>query len=72
MTGEMTRIFPFDHAGIGETSLLMAFCPEGVDTERLSEEKWYTRSASGASPELGAEGRQMIRNHLRQVLKPVT
>ncbi len=72
MTAEMTRAFPFDHAGIGETSLLMALCPEGVDMERLSGEKWYTRSASGASPELGAKGRQMIRDHLRQVLKPLT
>ena len=47
MTAEIIRRYPFDHAGKGETSLLMALCPEGVDMSRFSEEKWYLRSARG-------------------------
>src|SRR5665213_3239653 len=34
--------YPFDHAGQGETSLLMALLPEGVDTSRISEDEWYS------------------------------
>ncbi|MHB1101469.1 MAG: creatininase family protein [Devosia sp.] len=70
MTPEIIAQFPFDHAAQGETSLMMALCPEGVDMERLSDEKWYTRSASDASPELGARGRDLILDHMRQVLRP--
>ena len=68
MTPETTRKYPFDHAGKGETSLLMALCPEGVDMKRFSDKTWYTRSAKQASPELGAKGRDLILAHMRQVL----
>jgi creatinine amidohydrolase len=60
--------YPFDHAGRGETSLLMALLPEGVDMSRISEDKWYSRSAREASPELGMRGRDRILAHLRQAL----
>lgn len=70
MTPEIIAQFPFDHAAQGETSLMMALCPEGVDMERLSDEKWYTRSAGDASPELGARGRDLILDHMRRVLRP--
>lgn len=70
MTPETIRQYPFDHAGRGETSLMMALCPEGVDMRRLSATKWYTRSAKGASPKLGAKGRDLILAHMRQVLVP--
>src|SRR3712207_6771617 len=69
MTAEIIRQYPFDHAGRGETSLLMALCPEGVDMTRLSAERWYSRSAEAASPELGARGRDLILDHLRRVLR---
>lgn len=72
MPPEIIAQFPFDHAAQGETSLMLALCPEGVDMERLSDEKWYTRSARDASPELGARGRDLILDHLRQVLRPVS
>ncbi|MHB1110099.1 MAG: creatininase family protein [Devosia sp.] len=72
MTPEIIAQFPFDHAAQGETSLMMALCPEGMDMERLSDEKWYTRSASDASPELGARGRDLILDHMRQALHPVS
>lgn len=70
MTPEIIAQFPFDHAAQGETSLMLALCPEGVDMERLADGKWYTRSAVDASPELGARGRDLILEHMRQVLRP--
>ena len=69
MTPETMDGYPFDHAGLGETSLLMALCPEGVDLARLSDEKWYTRSARQATAELGARGRDRILARLREVLR---
>jgi creatinine amidohydrolase/Fe(II)-dependent formamide hydrolase-like protein len=68
LSAEAIRHYPFDHAGQGETSLLMAFCPEGVDMKRLSARKWYTKSAKQASAKLGAAGRDLILAHMRQVL----
>ena len=70
LTAEMIRTYPFDHAGEGETSLMLALCPEGVDMKRRAGGKWYTRSAAQASAELGERGRDMILAHLREVLGP--
>jgi creatinine amidohydrolase len=61
--------YPFDHAGQGETSLMMDLFPEAVDSSRLSDDKWYTRSARAASPERGARGRENILAHLREALR---
>jgi creatinine amidohydrolase/Fe(II)-dependent formamide hydrolase-like protein len=69
MTPEIIAQYPFDHAAQGETSLMLALCPEGVDMSRLSAEKWYTRSAADASPELGTRGRDLILEHMRSVLR---
>ncbi|MBA3449019.1 MAG: creatininase family protein [Pseudaminobacter sp.] len=50
MPAEMNGLYPFDHAGIGETSLMMALCPEAVDMERFGDNRgWYTASAKDAS-----------------------
>ena len=68
MTAETIQSYPFDHAGQGETSLMMALCPEAVDMSRLTSEAWYARSAAEASAGLGAEGRDLILAHLRTVL----
>lgn len=68
MTTEMIAKYPFDHAGIGETSLMLALCPEAVEMARIDETKWYTRSAHDASAELGWKGVAMIEEHLRRVL----
>jgi creatinine amidohydrolase/Fe(II)-dependent formamide hydrolase-like protein len=67
MTAEIISQFPFDHAGKGETSLLMALCPQGVDMDRFSQGPWYTASAKDASRSLGEKGRDLILEHLRQV-----
>lgn len=69
MSPEVLDNYPFDHAGRGETSLMMALSPEGVDLSRLSEDRWYARSAKEASAELGRLGRDGIVSHLRQVLR---
>ena len=69
MTPEIIAQYPFDHAGTGETSLMLDLKPEVVDLGRLDDEKWYTRSARQASPELGRRGRELILEHLRRVLK---
>jgi creatinine amidohydrolase/Fe(II)-dependent formamide hydrolase-like protein len=68
MTPEIVAQYPFDHAGEGETSLMMALCPEAVDMKRFSEEKWYSRSAERASSELGSRGRDLIFARMRRVL----
>jgi len=60
--------YPFDHAGEGETSLMMALSPEAVDLSRLSEDKWFARSARQASVEQGLKGRDRILSALRSTL----
>jgi creatinine amidohydrolase/Fe(II)-dependent formamide hydrolase-like protein len=71
MTPEMQENYPFDHAGAGETSLMMALCPEAVDMGRFGDNKsWYTASAKDASVELGQRGRDMILARLRKLLAP--
>jgi len=69
MDDEIIAKYPFDHAAQGETSLLLALCPEAVDMERLSTEKWYLETARDASVELGEKGRDMILAHMRRVLR---
>jgi len=68
MSEEIQANYPFDHAGIGETSLLMALCPEMVDMSRHTDEQWFTESAKDASAELGEKGCEMILAHMREVL----
>jgi creatinine amidohydrolase len=68
MTAETISQYPFDHAGEGETSLMLAMCPDAVDLDRLSDERWYTKSARLASEEAGLRGRDLILTHMRRVL----
>jgi len=68
MTPDSMEGYPFDHAGQGETSLLMALCPEGVDLDRLTDDKWYVRSARRSSVSLGEKGRDLILARLRKIL----
>lgn len=69
MTPEITARFPFDHAGEGETSLMMALCPEAVELKSPDPAQWYARTATKASPERGREGIRLILDHLRRVLR---
>ncbi len=68
MTPEIIAAYPFDHAGEGETSLMLALCPEAVEMKRRSARKWYTRSAAKATRETGERGRDLILAHMRGVL----
>ena len=68
MTKEIIAQYPFDHAGIGETSLMMALCPEAVDMGRLNKEEWYSLSAEGAAKDIGERGVSLILDHMIAVL----
>ena len=70
MTPDIIAQYPFDHAGAGETSLMLALCPEAVDRERMSDNRgWYAAGAKDASAELGRKGRDLILARLREILK---
>jgi creatinine amidohydrolase/Fe(II)-dependent formamide hydrolase-like protein len=70
MTPEITARYSFDHAGIGETSLMLALCPEMVELARLDAGRWYTATAKEASAAYGRDGVELILAHLRTVLAP--
>lgn len=61
--------FPFDHAGVGETALMLALAPETVAMERALEGgHWYTETAPSATQEMGERGVAIAVAHLRGVL----
>ena len=68
MTPDVMDGYPFDHAGEGETSLMLALSPEAVDLSRLSDDKWFARSARQASVERGLKGRDHVLSALRSAL----
>jgi creatinine amidohydrolase len=68
MGEEITREYPFDHAAVGETSLMMELCPESVDMDRLDTSKWYLETAADANRELGARGAELILERMRRIL----
>ena len=69
MPAEVAQHFPFDHAGEGETALMLALCPELVEPARMAEnDTWYTESAPKATRAQGEAGVAVILAHLRQVL----
>lgn len=69
MPPETARHFPFDHAGEGETALMLALAPELVAEGRMAEnDTWYTESAPRATKAQGEAGVAVILGHLRGVL----
>ncbi len=61
--------FPFDHAGEGETALMLALAPGTVDMGRVAEGgHWYAETATLATVGRGEEGVAIALSHLRQVL----
>ena len=66
---ETQKLYPIDHASKQETSLMLAFCPEGVDMKRRTSKKWYARGAQQASREYGLAAQKRILERLRDVLK---
>ncbi len=69
MTKDTIGQYPFDHAGEGETSLMMALCPEAVDMSHFADrQQWYVQSAAKASAETGNRARELILAHMKTVL----
>jgi len=69
MSPEIMAAYPFDHAGEGETSLMLALCPEAADMSRVGDNAtWYTASARRASPETGRRGVELVLARLRTLL----
>lgn len=68
MDERIIRTFAFDHAGIGETSLMMALCPEAVNMEAWDPTAWYTESAKDASPAFGGQAVALLLNRLKEIL----
>lgn len=69
MPQEVAAHFPFDHAGEGETALMLALCPALVEGGRMAEnDSWYTASAPKASARQGEAGVAVILTHLRRLL----
>lgn len=60
--------FPIDHTGKQEISLMMAFCPEGVDMNKFNADKWYSRSAKEANLAFGNAAKEKILNSVRSIL----
>jgi creatinine amidohydrolase len=68
MDAETQAKYPIDHAGEQETSLMLAFCPEGVDMQRHSAEKWYAQQATQANDDYAAAAKTAILASLRAIL----
>ncbi|MBI1173597.1 creatininase family protein [bacterium] len=69
MPPEVAHHFPFDHAGEGETALMLALAPETVEPARMAENAtWYTATAPRATPAQGEAGVAVILAHLRKIL----
>ena len=69
MGEEVTAHYPFDHAGRGETSLMLALCPDIVEMPRTGEnEGWFTETAAQASVTLGEDGVARVLTRLRRLL----
>lgn len=67
MDSDIIESYDFDHAGIGETSLMMAIEPEGVDMDHFSSEKWYVKTAENATSTHGEEAVVRILDRLKGV-----
>lgn len=61
--------YVFDHAGEGETALMLALAPETVEPARMAENRsWYTETAPRATVAQGETGVAIILAHLTKVL----
>ena len=69
MDKTIIEAYDFDHAGIGETSLMMALCPESVDMSHFDESKWFCRTAKDATAEYGEKAVSMIMDRFREILQ---
>lgn len=68
MSAEAQAQWPIDHAGIQETSLMMAFCPEGVDMQRFDDRYWYAKHAPEANQDYANKAKAFILDDLTKRL----
>lgn len=69
MDATVTAAFPFDHAGVGETALMLALAPETVEMGRTAENTgWFTRGADDATTALGQRGVAMVLSRVQGIL----
>ena len=69
MDAAIMERFHFDHAGIGETALMLALAPEAVEMDRLAGQMpWYVQGAERATAEEGERGVALILDRLRGLL----
>ncbi|MFN0115186.1 MAG: creatininase family protein [Paracoccaceae bacterium] len=60
---------PFDHAGPGETALMLALAPETVEMASVAEGgHWYTEGAGSATSDMGERAVALIEARLRAIL----
>jgi creatinine amidohydrolase/Fe(II)-dependent formamide hydrolase-like protein len=68
MSAEAQSVYPIDHAGEQETSLMMAFCPECVDMKRFAEGNWYSQGARKASLDYGNKAKEIILRDMKKAM----
>jgi creatinine amidohydrolase len=68
ITVETTAQYPFDNAGEGNTSLMLAIRPEAVDMTASSSQRLDVESAARANAQKNSRGREMILAHVQKVL----
>jgi creatinine amidohydrolase len=68
MSAKAQSQFPIDHAGEQETSLMMAFCPEGVDMSKFSSAEWYSQGAKQASLGYGSRAKAITLRDMKKVM----
>lgn len=68
MDQKTQKLFPIDHAGKQETSLMLAFCPEGVDMKKHNKKHWYAKAATEANLDYGNKAKDMILTSMRKIL----
>lgn len=66
LSAEAQKQWPIDHAGEQETSLMMAFAPEGVDMKRFDGKQWYTQSAVKANLTYANKAKTFILEDLKR------
>lgn len=69
MTEDIQKKYPIDHAGKQETSLMLTFCSEGVNMEKFTEKRWYSKTAKEASLNYGEKAKKEILEKMKEILK---
>jgi creatinine amidohydrolase/Fe(II)-dependent formamide hydrolase-like protein len=68
MSVEAQAAFPIDHAGEQETSLMMAFAPDGVDMKRFREGNWYADGAKKANMDYAMKAKEITLRDMKKAM----